>query len=81
MGIIEPSLVFQNHVIREVHNPVALYWAHPKLGSLSIIWNLSNLMELSVLYFPPGSITQLEKFKYHPDRTEGIGFKPARIGA
>ena len=22
----------------------------------------------SVLYFPPGSITQVEKFKYHPDR-------------
>ena len=25
-------------------------------------------MELSVLYFPPGSNIQLEKFKYRPDR-------------
>ena len=33
-----------------------------------IIWNLCDLMELSVLCFSPGSITQLEKFKYHPDR-------------
>ena len=34
-----------------------------------VIWSsYIDLMELSVLYFSPGSITQLEKFKYHPDR-------------
>ena len=51
-----------------IHSPVALYWTHPRLGSFLIILNLCNLTELSVLYFFPGSITQLEQFKYHPDR-------------
>ena len=69
MGIIEPNFVGQNqNVIQEVHSAVALYWTHPEFGSFLIIWNLCELMELSVLYFSPGSNTQLEKFKYHPDR-------------
>ena len=68
VGIIEPNLLCQNHVIQELYCAVALYWAHPHLGSFLIIWNLCDLTELSVLYFSPGGITQLEKFKYHPDR-------------
>ena len=54
MEIIEPDLVFQNHVIQEVHSAVALYCAYPKLFFLFfIIWSsYIDLMELSVLYFP-----------------------------
>ena len=69
MGIIEPNFVGQNqNVVQKVHSAVALYWTHPEFGSFLIIQNLCDLMELSVLYFSPGSITQLEKFKYNPDR-------------
>ena len=52
MGIIEPNFVGQNqNVVQEVHSAVALYWTHPEFGSSLIIWNLCDLMELSVLYF------------------------------